>query len=204
LSQKYYGAEPAVELLARYSIVNTLCDVEGIESVKIFVEGLELMNANSVPVGALSKEDIILDPRTATTEKQLSVTLYFSDEMAQALVGEHRSVAMVDNSAEKTILLELIKGPNSTTLIKTIPAETKVLSVETQQGICFVNLSADFVNRHSGGAAAEQLTVYSIVNSLTELETVDKVQFLIEGKKAEVYKHMVFDQPFERKNELLK
>ena len=41
------------------------------------------------------------------------------------------------------------------------------------------------------------LTVYSIVNSLCELDEVEKVQFLIEGEKQIEYKgHIEFDKPF--------
>ena len=47
------------------------------------------------------------------------------------------------------------------------------------------------------------MTVYSIVNSLTELPSVKKVQFLIEGEKREVYLHMAFDTPIERDEEMI-
>ena len=64
--------------------------------------------------------------------------------------------------------------------------------------ICFVNFSSEFVTKHSGGSAGEAMTVYSIVNSLTELKNVDKVQFLVEGNKIDVYKHLEFNEPFPR------
>ena len=34
----------------------------------------------------------------------------------------------------------------------------------------------------------EKMTIYSIVNSLTELKEIDKVQFLIEGEKVKEFK----------------
>ena len=61
-----------------------------------------------------------------------------------------------------------------------------------------MNFSQEFVSKHSGGSAGEYMTVYSIVNSLTELEHIQKVQFLVDGNKLEVFKHMVFNEPFER------
>ena len=48
------------------------------------------------------------------------------------------------------------------------------------------------------------LTIYSVVNSLTELPHIDKVQFLIEGQKVEVFKHMIFNEPFVRDDEIIK
>lgn len=204
LSKEYYQNEDAAELLARYSIVNTLCDIEGIDKVKLFVDGIELMNANNNPVGALGKDDIVINPQqNNATEKSKTVRLYFSDAQAEKLVPEDRRVTVVENNLEKTVVLELIKGPEDSENLRTVPAETKVLSVETQEGICFVNLSSDFVTKHSGGSAAEQMTVFSIVNSLTELPTVQQVQFLVDGKKLDVYKHMEFSQPFVRNQSLL-
>ncbi|UKI38070.1 MAG: GerMN domain-containing protein [Clostridiales bacterium] len=99
---------------------------------------------------------------------------------------------------KKTVITELMKGPTDKSLRSTIPDGTKLLSVETKDGICFVNFSQEFVSKHSGGSAGEYMTVYSIVNSLTELEHIQKVQFLVDGNKLEVFKHMVFNEPFER------
>jgi len=192
-----------VELLARYSLVNTLCDIDGIDKVKIFIEGAELVNSSNVPVGALGKEDIILNT-SAENAKAEYVTLYFPDKNAIELKEEMRNVPLIDNSIEKTVVHELIKGPSAEGLISTIPSETKVLSVETKDGLCFVNLSAEFITKHSQGSTAEALTVYSIVNSLTELPGINSVQFLIEGKKAEVMNHMLLDSPYTRNEDYIK
>lgn len=193
-----------IELLARYSVVNTLCDINGINKVKIFIDGVELTNSSGVPVGALGKEDILLNGTTSENAKEESVTLYFPDKNAVNLVGQERKVLLIDNSIEKTIVHELIKGPTGDELVSTIPADTKVVSVETKDGICFVNLSSEFITKHTSGSAAESFTVYSIVNSLTELEGVESVQFLIEGKKVDVLKHMLLDTPYTRNEEYIK
>lgn len=101
--------------------------------------------------------------------------------------------------APKVIIEELIKGPGSKNLLPTIPNGTKIISVKRKLNIVFINLSEDFVENHGGGSSGEEITVYSIVNSLTELKDVGEVQFLIEGKKLEEYKgHLVFDKPFRR------
>ena len=101
-------------------------------------------------------------------------------------------------SLEKLIVSELIRGPKSQNAGRTIPQETKIRSVETKDRVCFVNLSSEFVSKNNVGTSAELLTIYSIVDSLTELSNVDKVQFLIEGEKKDVYHHMVFNEPIER------
>jgi len=48
------------------------------------------------------------------------------------------------------------------------------------------------------------LTIYSIVNSLTEINSVKKVQFLIDGEKISDCKgHLDFSKPFERNEALI-
>lgn len=190
------------ELLARYSIINTLCDIEGIDKVKIFIDGVELTNASGVPVGALGKEDILLT--ASPNAKEETIVLYFPDSQAMYLNTEKRTVPIVDNSIEKTIVLELIKGPDDEDLTSTIPPDTKVISAETKDGICFVNLSPTFVEKHSAGSTAEAFSIFSIVNSLTELDDVSSVQFLIEGQKIDGLKHMLLDEPYTRNEEYLK
>ena len=193
----------ALELLARYSLVNTLCDIEGIEKVKIFINGIELTNSLGVAVGALGKEDILLNSTIAQNSNEEVLTLYFPDSNAENLVKEERKATLIDNSVEKTVVHELIKGTRDKALICTIPQATKILSVETKDGICFVNLSSDFVTAHAEGSTAETFSVYSIVNSLTELEGINSVQFLIDGKKDGELKHIVFDTPFTRNEDYI-
>jgi spore germination protein GerM len=133
------------------------------------------------------------------------LVLYFGDEQAEYLVAERRNVEISNgNTVEKAVVEELLKGPTEMGHMKTIPQETKILSIETKNKVCFVNLSKDFVDKHSGGVAAEQLTVYSIVNSLTELGTVDRVQFLIEGEKREDFIHIAFNEPILRNKSIIR
>jgi germination protein M len=95
-------------------------------------------------------------------------------------------------------LEQLIAGPKEEDHYATIPPETKIMDVTTtSDGVCYVNLSQEFVTKHSGGSTGELLTIYSIVNSLSEMENVEKVQFLIEGEKVEAFKgHVDFSTPF--------
>lgn len=193
-----------IELLARYSIVHTLCDIDGIDKVKIFIDGIELTSSSGVPVGALGKEDVLLDSSATHNGETIDVCLYFPDTNALNLYKEVRNVPVIDNSVEKTIVMELIKGPETDELTSTIPAETKVISVETKENICFVNLSNEFVKNHANGSTAEVYTVYSIVNSLTELKDIESVQFLVEGEKVDVLRHMLLDAPYFRDESYIK
>jgi hypothetical protein len=97
-----------------------------------------------------------------------------------------------------------MKGPEESGKTAVIPQGSRLLSVETIDGVCRLNLSSEFVDNNPGGTASESVLINSIVNSLTELSYVEKVQFLIEGEKREVYTHAVFDLPFERNEDFIK
>ena len=67
-----------------------------------------------------------------------------------------------------------------------------------------MNLSKDFIDKYQGGTAGETFAVYSVVNSLTELGTVDSVQFLIEGEKRDEFVHMMINEPISRDASIIK
>ncbi len=186
----------SMELLARYSIVKTLCELPGIDRVEIRVENAALTGANGEPVGVLGENDIVLSEGDNVTQKY--VTLYFSDEMGEKLVAQRRRATIVDNSMEKTILIELIEGPEGDNQYATLPQGIKVLSVETKEKICFVNFSKEFAENIGGGSSASTMAIYSVVNSLTELPEIEQVQFLIEGEKTEWLGEYDVSEPFRR------
>lgn len=145
------------------------------------------------------------DPSKNNQDK-LPITLYFSDKQAGKLIAEKREVdkSAVLNNPEQTIVAELIKGPASQDLLATIPNGTRLLSLKKDGAKVTLDFSKEFVDNHSGGSAGETLTIYSIVNSLTELKDVENIKFLIEGQQRKEYKgHYEFDIPFARNEEII-
>jgi len=124
------------------------------------------------------------------------ITLYFGDNQAMYLVPEEREVAKGNRTLEEVIIAELIKGPTKPGSTRTIPEGTKLISVSVVDGVAYVNFSKEFQTKHWGGSAGEMMTIYSVVNSLAKLEGIEKVQFLLEGKKQEsILGHMDTTQP---------
>lgn len=202
-SKEIYVENESESILIRTAILRTMTAINEINAIELLVEGEKMTNTYGENIGILNKDDIVYETELETEEKKY-IKLYFSDLKAEHLIAEAREITVSQKETmEMRIIKELIKGPVNPNLVKTIPLETKIRSVETKEGICFVNLSQEFKTRHSGGSAGEIMTIYSIVNSLTELENVDKVQFLIEGQKIEVFIHMIFNELFIRDSELI-
>lgn len=189
--------------LAPAAVAKTLCSLDFISGVSILVDGKEAMGSDGKPLGIIMESDVVGEGKAENTK--VEVVLYFANDMGDGLAAENREVLVAAASTvEKSIVEELIKGPKNAGSIGIIPIETKLISVETKNNVCFVNLSKDFINKYQGGTAGETLAIYSIVNSLTELGTIDSVQFLIEGEKRDEFVHMVINEPIKRDSSLIK
>ena len=141
---------------------------------------------------------------------KVPVHLYFAGTDNSKLRMEVRYIPISEaarsvNHLAAIIVEELIKGPKGTGLKATIPEGTKLLPpVIIDSGVATVNLSKEFIEKHPGGQNAERMTIYSIVNSLTELKDVEKVSFLIEGqKKKDLKGSFALDMPFPRSISLI-
>ncbi|MBP7175878.1 MAG: GerMN domain-containing protein [Thermoclostridium sp.] len=145
-------------------------------------------------------------PSEEPAQKQnVTLTLYFPNVNGDSVVPEQRLVEINKGEIlEEVIFRQLQKGSLSSDTGTIIPKGTKLLSAGTKEGICTLDLSAEFVDNNPGGTAFEAALINSIVNSLTELSHVKKVQFLIDGKKREVYTHMTFSEPFERNESFIR
>lgn len=206
VSREYYRLENMAEVTCRAAIVWTLTSLEGVEGVRMTVDGQPLHTKSGEEYGVMNRQNILIDSViTAEPTEYAILKLYFANEEGTDLVVEERVVEVNTNQArEKTIVEQLIAGPLEEGCFATIPTGTKVRDVTiTGDGTCYVNLSQEFIARHSSGATGELLKVYSIVNSLCALDNVDKVQFLINGEKPEDYDgHLDFATPFTAVNSL--
>lgn len=156
-----------------------------------------------------SKTEVEEQKEAVAPEKQaVELTLYFSDDQAMYLVPVQTKAMLKDTRTEtlaRVVVEKLIAGPADDSLQPTIPAEAKLLTVKVDNKIAVLNFNQDFVNKHPGGSTGESMTIYSLTNSLTELEGIDKVAFQIEGQNIETLKgHLDLTRPVERNVSLIK
>lgn len=136
-------------------------------------------------------------------------TLYFADDQALYLVPEKHSI-QVDNNNDvqklaEAVVKELIAGPRQSDLLRTIPKESRLLSIKIDQGVATVDFSQEFQTKNPGGSTGETMAVYSVVYSLTELPGIKKVQLLIDGQKKDtLVGHLDISQPLTRDPGLIK
>lgn len=186
-SREFLSGDSKKDLLSIYAVVRSLCAISNIRSVKIVVENKDIKGEGGAVIGYLRSQDINLANDTYNSEMR-SVALYFQKKEGNMLKKEVRSIRVNDQQPlAQYIINELIKGPKTDDLSPTLSKETVLLSVQTSNNICFVNFKSDFLDKNSGKAEEEKTAVYSIVDSLTELDNIERVQFLIDGKRVEKF-----------------
>ncbi len=200
MSKHFLDEQGVDSLVLRFAFINTLCNIEGIDGIVIQVEGKPLVSESTgKEFGVLSIKDIALN-----TEDNITINLYFPDNKGEKLAVEKRTVDVQQTlSLEKAIVSELIKGPTGKELRPSIPEGTKLISIETKDGICYVNFSNEFCTKSSSGSAATTFTLYSIVNSLCSLEKVSSVQILVNGETGVEFGNYVLDIPYEFNSDLI-
>lgn len=181
LSQEFEKTgDNASRLLALYSVVATLCSIEGINRVQLLVNGRTMKYASTgEDIGLLSMNGVITNDEIKRNQTAV-IELYFGSSDNTGLVKEQRMVDIKDNETiEKTVINELLKGPNNEAQ-RLLPTDVKLLSVETKDKLCYINLSKEFLSISEQKA---YLAVYSVVNTLTGQWQSNGVQFLIEGER---------------------
>ncbi|GAB4117407.1 MAG: hypothetical protein Kow00103_14130 [Candidatus Caldatribacteriota bacterium] len=137
-------------------------------------------------------------------EELKEITLYFADNQANFLVPEKRLVS-VSSTLAKQMILELIKGPQTEGLYPTLPEGTKLSELYIAENIAYVDLSEEVIKNHPGGSAAEIMSIYSIVNTLTEIDSIQAVQILVAGQERKsLTGHLDISRPLLRDEEWIK
>ena len=180
-SEEYYDLTPVEEVLTRAAIAKTLFQVTDFSYVSFTVESRPLMNSNGQVVGSMNADTFVENPgEQINSSQKTTLTLYFASADGTGLVKETRVVHYSSNiSMEKLVMEQLLEGPKKSGSQGTIPTGTKLINVSVVDGICYISLDETFLNQNQ--EITEQVVLYSIVDSMTELETVGKVQISING-----------------------
>lgn len=204
-SKDYQSLSPIAEVLSRAAVVRTLCQLSSVEYVSFRIDGEELMNQNGVIVGLMNADQFVEnDGKEINSYEKVTLTLYFTDEEGQVLHSQKREKIYNSNiSLEKLVMEQLILGPTEKEGGNaTLDPATKVISVTVKDGTCYVNLDSSCLNQV--GNVSAPAAVYSIVNSLTELTNVNKVQISVDGEMDISYRETVsLSQALERDYEIV-
>lgn len=178
----YTSMQSYREILCRTALVRTLTQIPGIDYISIYSGDQPLMDTNGMPVGILSASDFVDSICDVNAYEWAELTLYFTDEAGEELFAEKRQVVHnINTSVEKVILEELIGGPEQPGLEPTLDPNTRLLNVSVNENVCYLNFDGGFLNNPL--EVKDYIPIYSIVNSLSELSSVNRVQISINGEQ---------------------
>lgn len=122
--------------------------------------------------------------------RETIVSLYFPDKETNLLKPEARLVNINDlMQSPYNVLVELvINGPKNDKLSKIIPENTKLLNSSLNGECLTLDFSSELLNYNKEDSKAKNNLIYSIVNTVTELNEVNKVKFLINGQTSDEFK----------------
>lgn len=154
---------------------------------------LALIAAAAVGVGLVARYEDRLLPALGLGRP---VVLYFARPDGTALAGEVR-YTLPGRDGPMQRLRMLAEGPRPESgLAPVLPPGTRPLGVQVDEGVATVDFSREIIERHWGGSTAELLTVYGIVNTLTAVPGIERVQIRVEGRPVETLAgHVDLTQP---------
>lgn len=179
LSAAYAGLAGVDLTLADYCITLTLAQLPEVEGVRVTVSGGGQSYRDRE---ALYPGDVLFSG-VEDAPVEITAALYFRREGSSSLGFEWRRFRLAQDKAPvEEVLNALIAGPEDQGLLALLPAGLTVRSAQVEDGTCVANLSAHLLE-----APEEErtLAVTSIVETLRSLDTVDRVQILIEGEPYE-------------------
>lgn len=132
-------------------------------------------------------------PQEEISEEQLRetiISLYFPDKETNFLKPEARMVNVKEllESPYNVLLEFLIEGPKNDKLKGVFPENTKLLNSKLEGEKLILDFSSEFLNYDKNDSKAKDNLIYAIVNTVTELTEVNKVEILINGQINEEFK----------------
>lgn len=116
--------------------------------------------------------------------RETIVSLYFTDKETNMLKPEARLVNVKEliQSPYNVLIELLIQGPKNDKLKSVIPENTKLLNSSLDGECLTLDFSSELLNYNKENDKEKENLINSIVNTVTELNEVNKVKFLVNGQ----------------------
>ncbi|MGN0162906.1 MAG: GerMN domain-containing protein [Candidatus Ornithomonoglobus sp.] len=186
-STDFLSEDPSKNVLSVYAVTKSLCSTGIVTNVMVTINGACISDRDGNQLGFITASDINLETEEYQSEMR-EVVLYFGDRSSTQLVKETRTIKITDQQPiEQYIINELIKGPDDKTMQAVLSKSTVLMSVDVEDNICYLSFRSSFLKENAGDSNHEKQVIYSIVNSLTELNTISRVQFYMDGKRVDKF-----------------
>jgi len=201
------GYSSASALVSYAALIYTITGfIPNVQKVDIYIAGKHVNNVDDKRFyGGMRRSDYVGYIGS-------SAPVYFGDKASDLLLEVQRSMEQGNTWSARARVLELIKGPleedgeNVWPVMPPGVTADDILSVDVYNDTAYVDLSAHFKEACAGlSAKSEMLLVYSIVNTITAMDGINKVQFTVAGKQIDkLAGYLCLSDPFLRNYGIIK
>lgn len=178
----YQSMTKSSEILFRAAVVKTLTQFDSvIDYVRFFAGENLLTEPDGRPLIMMQSDFVDSTSADIKNLNEKTFKLYFASSDGTQLAPEDVYVHYLKTApVEKVVMESIITGPLSENLNRTCSSDTKLYKISVTDGVCYVDLNQKFLEKID--EQSFKVKVYSVVNSLCALDTVDSVQLMIDNK----------------------
>lgn len=186
-NSEYNHLENQTEVMCRAAVVCTLIQVNAVDGIAFTVDDKPYEKVSGSRLGVMDASSFVSmlrggDDQYATAD----FLLYFGNEDGSKLKKYELKNANYGNKTKEEFIVEkLISGPKKDGYTPTLNKNIKFRSASTSNNICYVDFDNSFLTERSG--VLDEVTIYSIVNSLCELNDIHEVQITVNKESDIVY-----------------
>lgn len=182
---EYSNLSNSSEVLIRAAIVETMLQLDEVTSVSFMIEGAPLTDHDGNLIGPMDKNTFVNGMENGGSLHKMNLTLYYSSKDGQSLIAVKRKVTYNSNNLlAKVVLTNLTEAPDRKGMKAPLSDASMIKSVSVADGICYLRLDSSFISQTK--EVSETTAVYAIVNSLTELDSINKVQITLDGEDSDM------------------
>ena len=198
-NSEYKQLENQREVMCRAAVVLTLIQINAVDGIAFTVEDKPYEKVAGTKLGVMDASSFVSMLRGGDDQfVKADFLLYFGNDDGSKLKKYELKNANYGNKTKEEFIVEkLISGPDKDGYMPTLNKNVKLRSVSSSNNICYVDFDDSFLRERSG--ALDDVCIYSIVNSLCELNDIHEVQITV-NKESDItyHKKISLREPFIR------
>lgn len=186
-NSEYNHLENQTEVMCRAAVVLTLIQINAVDGIAFTVDDKPYEKVAGTKLGVMDASSFVSMLRGGDDQfARADFLLYFGNEDGSKLKKYDLKNANYGNKTKEEFIVDkLISGPDKNGYTATLNKNVKLRSVSSSNNICYVDFDESFLSERSG--VLDEVCIYSIVNSLCELNDIHEVQITVNKDSDIVY-----------------
>ncbi|MCR5147998.1 MAG: GerMN domain-containing protein [Eubacterium sp.] len=168
---------PEEILLAEASLVNTFSQISGMGKITISMTNDK---AEEVSKNTFTRDSFFYYNTADEYMNTAEITFYVPNKNGRKLKRVVDNVKIENGDSPEMAMLRYLKKEG------VFSEDTEIISVFTRGGVCYINFSKEFQDKE--GDLSDEIALYSIVDSLTNIKGINSVRIYIDGDETGLFR----------------